>query len=37
VLTGRRYAGGAIRLAELLATYPVALLAPADPEETTTR
>lgn len=36
-LTGRRYAGGAIRLAELLATYPVALLAPADHEETTTR
>jgi (1->4)-alpha-D-glucan 1-alpha-D-glucosylmutase len=34
VLTGRRFDGGAIRLGELLATYPVALLAPVDPEET---
>ena len=33
VLTGRGYEGGAIPLAELLATYPVALLAPADAEE----
>lgn len=31
-LTGRRHAGGAIPLADLLATYPVALLVPADPE-----
>lgn len=31
-LTGRRYDGGAIALADLLATYPVALLVPADPE-----
>jgi (1->4)-alpha-D-glucan 1-alpha-D-glucosylmutase len=28
VLTGRRYTGGELLLAELLATYPVALLAP---------
>jgi (1->4)-alpha-D-glucan 1-alpha-D-glucosylmutase len=28
VLTGRRFAGGGIRLTEMLATYPVALLAP---------
>ncbi|MEI5585219.1 MULTISPECIES: malto-oligosyltrehalose synthase [unclassified Agromyces] len=34
VLTGRRFDGGAIHLAELLATYPVALLAPADAEGT---
>ena len=31
-LTGRRHDGGAIPLADLLATYPVALLVPADPE-----
>ncbi|MGR2752190.1 malto-oligosyltrehalose synthase [Agromyces arachidis] len=36
-LTGRRFTGGAIRLAELLATYPVALLVPADPEEAASR
>jgi (1->4)-alpha-D-glucan 1-alpha-D-glucosylmutase len=30
VLTGRRHEGGHVRLAELLATYPVALLVPAD-------
>ena len=29
-LTGRRHDGGAIPLAELLATYPVALLVPDD-------
>ncbi|GGI44958.1 (1-_4)-alpha-D-glucan 1-alpha-D-glucosylmutase [Agromyces flavus] len=33
VLTGRRYEGGALPLADVLATYPVALLAPADSEE----
>jgi (1->4)-alpha-D-glucan 1-alpha-D-glucosylmutase len=32
-ITGRRYEGGAIPLAGLLATYPVALLVPADAEE----
>lgn len=31
-LTGRRHDGGAIPLADLLATYPVALLVPADSE-----
>ena len=30
VLTGRRVEGGRVRLADLLDTYPVALLAPAD-------
>lgn len=30
VLTGRRFDGGRLRLADLLDTYPVALLAPAD-------
>jgi (1->4)-alpha-D-glucan 1-alpha-D-glucosylmutase len=30
VITGREYPGGLLRLAELLDTYPVALLAPAD-------
>ncbi|MEW1835382.1 malto-oligosyltrehalose synthase [Microbacterium sp. NPDC079995] len=30
VLTGRRIEGGRVRLADLLDTYPVALLAPAD-------
>ncbi|MFJ6678354.1 malto-oligosyltrehalose synthase [Microbacterium sp. NPDC091382] len=30
VLTGRRFEGGRLRLADLLDTYPVALLAPAD-------
>lgn len=34
VLTGRPFGGGEIALAELLATYPVALLVPSDPEET---
>ncbi len=29
VLTGRRFGGGPLRLADLLATYPVALLTPA--------
>ncbi|MCK8608207.1 malto-oligosyltrehalose synthase [Agromyces sp. C10] len=33
-LTGRRFDGGRVRLADLLATYPVALLTPAEPEET---
>ncbi|MCK6079908.1 malto-oligosyltrehalose synthase [Microbacterium sp. EYE_5] len=33
VLTGRRFGGGPIRLADLLDTYPVALLAPADVTE----
>ncbi|MFE5670080.1 malto-oligosyltrehalose synthase [Agromyces sp. NPDC056523] len=33
MLTGRRYEGGALPLADVLATYPVALLAPADSEE----
>jgi len=33
VLTGRRYDGGRVRLADLLDTYPVALLAPADVTE----
>ncbi|GAA4670299.1 malto-oligosyltrehalose synthase [Frondihabitans cladoniiphilus] len=32
VLTGRRYSGSRILLAELLATYPVALLVPAEPD-----
>ena len=30
ILTGTRFEGGALRLAELLARYPVALLVPAD-------
>jgi len=33
VLTGRRFDGGRVRLADLLDTYPVALLAPADVTE----
>ncbi|MBM7503190.1 malto-oligosyltrehalose synthase [Agromyces aurantiacus] len=34
VLTGRRHDGGAVALADLLAAYPVALLVPADVEQT---
>jgi (1->4)-alpha-D-glucan 1-alpha-D-glucosylmutase len=34
LLTGRRHDGPRIRVADLLTTYPVALLVPADPEET---
>jgi len=33
VITGRRFDGGFIKLADLLDRYPVALLAPANPED----
>ena len=33
VLTGRRHQGGELRLAEVLETYPVALLVPADSQD----
>jgi (1->4)-alpha-D-glucan 1-alpha-D-glucosylmutase len=33
VLTGRRHRGGRVRLADLLETYPVALLVPADSQD----